>query len=137
MSEEPQPSTTSGEQVAMTSSQQLNTTTTIPIFTSKLPTPANINLKSDLRENWKQWRQIWDVHALVTGLNQQSKEFQDATFATCIGQEALKVHNGLPFKTEEEKKDMAKIQLITVNFADMRVYVFRNYFSRSLAHCRG
>ena len=67
----------------------------------KLPTPPNINLKGDLRENWKQ---IWDAYALVTGLNQQSNEFQVATFITCIGQEALKAHNGLPFKTDDEKK---------------------------------
>ena len=40
----------------MTSSQQLNTTTTtIPIFTSKLPTPPNINLKSILFRR-KYWR---------------------------------------------------------------------------------
>ena len=93
-------------QIASTSQQQ-NTTT--PIFTSKMPTPPNINLKGDLRESWKQWRQIWDAYALVTGLNQQSNEFQVATFITCIGHEALKTHNGLPFKTDEEKKDMAKI----------------------------
>ena len=32
-----------------------------------------------------------------------------ATFITCIGHEALKIHNGLPFKTEDEKKDITKI----------------------------
>ena len=38
----------------------------------------------------------------------KSNEFQVATFIACIGQEALQVHNGLPSKTDEEKKDMAK-----------------------------
>ena len=88
------------------SATQHNNTTNIYKQTAH---PPNINLKGDLRENWKQWRQIWDAYALVTGLNQQSNEFQVATFITCIGQEALKAHNGLPFKTDEEKKDITKI----------------------------
>ncbi len=56
-----------------------------------------------------QLERIWDAYALVTGLNQQTNEFQVATFVTCIGQEALKVYNGSPFQAEEEMKDMAKI----------------------------
>ena len=81
-----------------TTTIQVQQPTTIPIFTSKLLTPPNINLKGDLREHWKQWRHICDAYALVTGLNQQSNEFKVATFVTCIGQEALQVHNSLLFK---------------------------------------
>ena len=60
LEESEQVATASDGQIASTSSQQPNTATP-PIFTSKLPTPPNINLKGDLRENWKQWRQIWDA----------------------------------------------------------------------------
>lgn len=83
--------------------------TTPQMFTSKVPIPPNINLKGDLKQNWKQWKQIWDAYEFVTNLNQQSNEYRVATFITCIGHEALKIHNGLPFKTEDEKKDITKI----------------------------
>ena len=32
-----------------------------------------------------------------------------ATFITCIGKEALEIHNDLPFRREEEKSDMTKV----------------------------
>ena len=32
-----------------------------------------------------------------------------ATFITCIGKEALKVHNGLPFQSDEEKANINKV----------------------------
>ena len=44
-----------------------------------------------------------------TAHSTEYKFIQVATFITCIGQEALKGHNGLPFKTDEEKKDITKI----------------------------
>ena len=31
------------------------------------------------------------------------------TFITCIGKEALEIHNGLPFRSEEEKSDITKV----------------------------
>ena len=115
MSDHEEQATTSGEHSASTSSQPQQTTTK-PIFTSKLPIPPNIELKGDLRENWKQWKQIWDAYILVTNLNQQSSEFQVATFVTCIGQQALKIHNGLPFISDGEKKDIGKILELWSNY---------------------
>ena len=32
-----------------------------------------------------------------------------AAFITCIGPKALTIHNGLPFQSEDEKKNLAKI----------------------------
>ena len=36
-------------------------------------------------------------------------ETKPATFITCIGKEALEVHNGLPFESDEEKADINKV----------------------------
>lgn len=41
-------------------------------------------------------------------LNQQSNDYRAAILITCIGREALKSHNRLPFKIEDEKMDIAK-----------------------------
>ena len=79
------------------------------MFMSKVPIQPNIKLKGDLKQNWKEWKHIWDAYELVTNLNQQSNEYRVATFITCIRHEALKIHNGLPFKTEDKKKDITKI----------------------------
>ena len=67
-----------------------------PIFTSNVPVPPKIELSGNLANNWKQWN---------------VEEYRLAAFITCIGPKALTVHNGLPFQSEDEKKNLAKILL--------------------------
>ena len=74
-----------------------------PIFTSNVPVPPQI------ANNWKQWKQVWSAYELVTRLNEQTDEYRVAAFITCIGPKALAIHNGLPFQSEDEKKNLAKI----------------------------
>ena len=49
---------------------------------------------------------MWDAYETVTKLNEKESKFRVATFITCIGAEALEVHNGLPFCSEDEKQDI-------------------------------
>ena len=42
-------------------------------------------------------------------LNEKDSKLRVATFVTCIGPDALDIHNGLPFQNDEEKGDMNKI----------------------------
>ena len=63
----------------------------------------------NLSKEWKQWRQVWDAYEEVTVLRKKTNHLRVATFITCIGKEALEVHNGLPFASEEEKSNMTKV----------------------------
>ena len=80
-----------------------------PIFTSNVPVPPQIELSGNLANNWKQWKQVWSAYELVMRLNEQTNEYRVAAFITCIGPKALAIHNGLPFQSEDEKKNLAKI----------------------------
>ena len=42
-------------------------------------------------------------------------ETKQAAFITCIGKEALEVHNGLPFQSDEEKADINKVLELWAN----------------------
>ena len=44
-----------------------------------------------------------DAYETVMKLNEKESRFRVATFITYIGADALEVHNGLPFRTEDEK----------------------------------
>ena len=79
------------------------------IFTSNDPVPLQIELSGNLANNWKQWKHLWSACKLVKPLNEQTDEYQVAAFITCIGPKALAIHNGLPFQSEDEKKNLAKI----------------------------
>ena len=78
----------------------------LPTFTSNVPPPGRLELKGKLSDNWKKWKQVWDAYEIVTKLNEKESKFRVATFITCIGAEALEVHNGLPFRSEDEKQDI-------------------------------
>ena len=82
------------------------TQVSLPTFTSNVPPPGRLELKGKLSDNWKKWKQVWDAYETVTKLTEKESRFRVATFITCIGADALEVHNGLPFRTEDEKQDI-------------------------------
>ena len=75
--------------------------------------PSTISPKTgveiNLAKTWKSWKQLWDAYETVTGLNEKDSKLRVATFVTCIGPDALDIHNRLPFQNDEEKGDMNKI----------------------------
>ena len=71
-----------------------------PAFALNFPPPTHLQLKGYLVENWKKWKQVWDAYETVTTLAQKVSKFCVATFITCIGPEALEIHNGLLFRTD-------------------------------------
>ena len=70
----------------------------------KIPLPPNIKLTGNLKGNWEKFRQLWDSYEILTGLNEATGTVRVATFVTCIGIDALEIHNNLPFKNPDEKK---------------------------------
>ena len=55
------------------------------------------------------WRQISTAHETVTNLASQSSPFRVAALMTCIGPDALGIHNGLAFENELDKQKIDKI----------------------------
>ena len=80
--------------------------TTSTTFSCNVSLPPKLQLQSgNLSKEWKQWRQIWDAYEEVTDLRNKTSRLRVATFITCIGKEALEVHNGLPFQSDDEKTE--------------------------------
>ncbi|XP_033123153.1 uncharacterized protein LOC117121877 [Anneissia japonica] len=75
----------------------------------RVPLPPNITLKGNMKTNWQIFKQLWTSYELLTGLKNQAMEYRVAAFVTCIGQKALEIHTGLPFKTEEDKGNLDTI----------------------------
>ena len=96
--------TTSTETPGSTSG--LTQQVSLPTFTSNVPPPGRLELKGKISDNWKKWKQVWDAYETVTKLIEKESRFRVATFITCIGADALEVHNGFSFRTEDEKQDI-------------------------------
>lgn len=66
-------------------------------------------MRGDMANNWKVFKQLWDAHVTLTSLNEKPAAYQVAKFIMCIGPEALEVHNTLPFTSDADRQDVAKI----------------------------
>ena len=90
-----------GENATPPSTSSTNTTTT---FSCNVSLPPELEVRCvNLSKEWKQWRQVWDAYEEVTESRKKTSRLRVATFITSFGKEALKVHNGLPFQSDEEK----------------------------------
>ena len=79
-------------------------------FMCNVSLPPKLEIHSgNLSKEWKQWRKVWDAYEEVTDLRNKMSRLRVATFITCIDKESLEIHNGLPFRSEEEKSDMSKV----------------------------
>jgi len=98
------------------------------IMQSQIPLPPKLELSGNLAQNWKRWRQLWDSYGIVSEINQRPKEYQVATFITCIGMEGLEVYNGLPFKEEQDKNDPKEIlRLMEEYFVGKTNIIYERY----------
>ncbi|XP_022099928.1 uncharacterized protein LOC110984244 [Acanthaster planci] len=83
---------------------------TTPVLTpTHIPLPPPLQVTGDLKANWKKFRQLWDSYEIVTSIVDKPDKFRVATFITAVGKDALDIHNNLPYKSEEEKQNMATI----------------------------
>ena len=73
---------------------------------TSIPLPRPLVMTGCMKKNWDKFRQVWDSYEIITGLDKQEDKIRIAHFITAIGTEVLETHNGLPFKTDEEKKPM-------------------------------
>ena len=78
-------------------------------FISNVPLPPKLELHGNLAQNWSKWRQVWTAYETVSNLFSQPSPFRVAAFITCIGPEALDIHNGLAFENDLDKQNIDKI----------------------------
>ena len=101
-----------------------------------IPLPANIKLTGNMKSNWQTFKQVWDSYELLTGLKNEPHKYRVATFITCIGVEALERHNGLPFKSEEERQNMDVIlKLWEEHCVGLTNVIYERYvFNKAVQH---
>ena len=78
-------------------------------FVDNVSLPQKLDTKGNLAANWKKWLQVWKAYEIFMGLDKQPSSLHVATFITCIGPDALEIHTGLPFASEEERDGIHKV----------------------------
>jgi HD superfamily phosphohydrolase YqeK len=71
-----------------------------------------LKMDRNVAENWKKWKQRWNLYAKASGANEKDEEIQCAIFLHTIGEEALEVYDTFTFTETEQDK----IELLIQNF---------------------
>ena len=71
--------------------------------------PSHLDVKENIAENWKTFKQAWSNYAIIMNIHQQLETFKVALFLHCIGPEALKIFNGMSFDNAQEKEKLENI----------------------------
>ena len=61
--------------------------------------PKPLSLKGNLSENWRRWKQRFELYLEVSGISDNEEKSQAATLLHVVGAEALEVYNNFTFKT--------------------------------------
>ena len=85
-------------------------------FIAHVSLPQKFDTKGNLAANWKKWIQIWKAYEIVTGLDKQPSTLRVATFITCIGPDALEIHTGLPFQSDDDMQNIDKVLELWQNY---------------------
>ena len=79
-----------------------------PVAGLKPPSPLVIDSKY-LTENWKLFKQKWRIYHTLTAPHLQNREYQVALLFHTLGDDALRIYNGMNFITPEQQRTEQEI----------------------------
>ena len=68
-----------------------------------------LNTTTNVAENWKQFKQIWDNYVIITNLTAQTEKYRVTLFFHCLGPDAMKIYNVMQFANETKCNTLSKI----------------------------
>ena len=75
----------------------------------KLQHPEPLSFQGNLSENWRKWKQRFELYMTASGNNSKSDETKSAILLHVAGPEALEVHNGFTWGEDGDAKKVGKI----------------------------
>ena len=70
-----------------------------------IPAPRPLSLEgNNIAENWRRWRQQYELYMTATEKGSKSEKLQCATFLALAGEAAIEVFNAFSLSTAEKDK---------------------------------
>ena len=75
----------------------------------KLQHPGPLNLQGNLSENWRKWKQCFELYLIPSGINEKDDTVKSATLLHVAGEDALEIYNTFTWEEEGDDKKTDKI----------------------------
>ena len=79
--------------------------------------PNPLTFTSNKSESWKLFERLWRNYVKLTGLDTKPKDIQVAMLESHLGEEALRIYDGLPFDSTPQDRTMEEILVAMKNYA--------------------
>ena len=90
--------------------------------------PLNaLSLTGDIAENWKRWKQRWEIFSLASGCKDKAEDVQCAIFLHQIGDDTLNIYDSFTFSTTEKDKIAPLITKFDGHFNPKKNITFQRY----------
>ena len=81
-------------------------------YRPNLPTPGKIDIfSSSIEDTWRRWKRQWEAYEIATRLDRETPKYRTAVLLTCLGAEALEIHEGFSYDAGEDRHDIATVIL--------------------------
>ena len=71
--------------------------------------PSGLQLTRNQAENWRKFKQRFDLYSVVSGLKEKSNDVQASALLHMVGEDALEVYNTYKFTTAADKMKVKPI----------------------------
>ena len=68
-----------------------------------------LRVDQNITENWKLFKQKWQLYTTLTDLSKQPDRYQVALLLHSLGDDALRVYNGFTFHTPDDQRTVEEI----------------------------
>ncbi|UYV68079.1 hypothetical protein LAZ67_5002987 [Cordylochernes scorpioides] len=68
-----------------------------------LKSPKELEILGNLSENWKRFKQRFEIYLEASGLNEKKDNTKTAIFLNIAGENAIDIYNNFKFDKEEDK----------------------------------
>ena len=75
----------------------------------KFNQPEPLSFEGNVAENWRRWKQRFQIFMTATGTDTMGDEVNSATLLHFAGPEALEIYNTFTWTVEGDKKNISKI----------------------------
>ena len=99
----------------------------------QLPALKPLKLEGNLAENWRRWKQRYELFMTATEASKKSAKIQSSMLLHLIGEDALEVFNTFEFGSEEDKEKPVEILKKFDEYCKNAILQLRDIFS--IAEC--
>lgn len=74
-----------------------------------LQPPPQLSLEGNLSENWKRFKQLFEIYLVASSTVEKTDRVQAMTFLRIVGPDAVEIYNTFDWQEEEEKENLRNI----------------------------